>query len=206
MNNLFSFLKSKPFFVHLGFIILTIIILFFITIKWLNSYTSHGNLINVPDFKGKQIIDLENFLSDKKVSYLIIDSIYDPNEKPGVVIKQEPEYNSKVKENRTIYLYVTGNVPPQIQMPKLIDRSERQARLIIQTYGLKLGKVTEKRADCNGCVIGQVINGKDVNPGSTVKKGSVVDLTVGFKDELFSSSATADSTNKDEPDFNNDIE
>jgi ribosomal 50S subunit-recycling heat shock protein len=55
-------------------------------------------------------------------------------------------------------------------------------------------------------VIGQVINGKDVNPGSTVKKGSVVDLTVGFKDELFSSSATADSTNKDEPDFNNDIE
>lgn len=206
MNNLFSFLKSKPFFVHLGFIILTIIILFFITIKWLNSYTSHGNLINVPDFKGKQIIDLENFLSDKKVSYLIIDSIYDPNEKPGVVIKQEPEYNSKVKENRTIYLYVTGNVPPQIQMPKLIDRSERQARLIIQTYGLKLGKVTEKSADCNGCVIGQVINGKDVNPGSTVKKGSVVDLTVGFKDELFSSSATADSTNKDEPDFNNDIE
>jgi beta-lactam-binding protein with PASTA domain len=206
MNNLFSFLKSKPFFVHLGFIILTITILFFITIKWLNSYTSHGNLINVPDFKGKQIIDLENFLSDKKVSYLIIDSIYDPNEKPGVVIKQEPEYNSKVKENRTIYLYVTGNVPPQIQMPKLIDRSERQARLIIQTYGLKLGKVTEKRADCNGCVIGQVINGKDVNPGSTVKKGSVVDLTVGFKDELFSSSATADSTNKDEPDFNNDIE
>jgi beta-lactam-binding protein with PASTA domain len=206
MNNLFSFLKSKPFFVHLGFIILTIIILFFITIKWLNSYTSHGNLINVPDFKGKQIIDLENFLSDKKVSYLIIDSIYDPNEKPGVVIKQEPEYNSKVKENRTIYLYVTGNVPPQIQMPKLIDRSERQARLIIQTYGLKLGKVTEKRADCNGCVIGQVINGKDVNPGSTVKKGSVVDLTVGFKDELFSSSATADSTNIDEPDFNNDIE
>jgi beta-lactam-binding protein with PASTA domain len=206
MNNLFSFLKSKPFFVHLGFIILTITILFFITIKWLNSYTSHGNLINVPDFKGKQIIDLENFLSDKKVSYLIIDSIYDPNEKPGVVIKQEPEYNSKVKENRTIYLYVTGNVPPQIQMPKLIDRSERQARLIIQTYGLKLGKVTEKRADCNGCVIGQVINGKDVNPGSTVKKGSIVDLIVGFKDELFSSSATADSTKKDEPDFNNDIE
>jgi beta-lactam-binding protein with PASTA domain len=206
MNNLFSFLKSKQFFVHLGSITLTIIILFFITIKWLNSYTSHGNLINVPDFKGKQIIDLENFLSDKKVSYLIIDSIYDPNEKPGVVIKQEPEYNSKVKENRTIYLYVTGNVPPQIQMPKLIDRSERQARLIIQTYGLKLGKVTEKRADCNGCVIGQIINGKDVNPGSTVKKGSIVDLIVGYKDELFSSSATADSTNKDEPDFNNDIE
>jgi beta-lactam-binding protein with PASTA domain len=146
------------------------------------------------------------FLSDKKVSYLIIDSIYDPNEKHGVVIKQEPEYNSKVKENRTIYLYVTGNVPPQIQMPKLIDRSERQARLIIQTYGLKLGKVTEKRADCNGCVIGQIINGKDVNPGSTVKKGSIVDLIVGFKDELFSSSATADSTKKDEPDFNNDIE
>jgi beta-lactam-binding protein with PASTA domain len=206
MNNLFSFLKSKQFFVHLGSITLTIIILFFITIKWLNSYTSHGNLINVPDFKGKQIIDLENFLSDKKVSYLIIDSIYDPNEKPGVVIKQEPEYNSKVKENRTIYLYVTGNVPPQIQMPKLIDRSERQARLIIQTYGLRLGKVTEKRADCNGCVIGQIINGKDVNPGSTVKKGSIVDLIVGFKDELFSSSATADSTKKDEPDFNNDIE
>jgi len=206
MNNFFSFLKSKQFFVHLVFILITIITLFFITIKWLNSYTSHGSLIKVPDFKGKQIIDLENFLSDKKVSYLIIDSIYDPNEKPGVVIKQEPEFNSKVKENRTIYLYVTGNVPPQIEMPKLIDRSERQARLIIQTYGLKLGKITEKKADCSGCVIEQTINGTKVNPGDMVKKGSIVNLIIGLKDDLFSSSTTADSTNIDEADFNNDIE
>jgi beta-lactam-binding protein with PASTA domain len=200
MSGFISFLKSKQFFIHLAIILALIIILFFCLIKWLKAYTNHGDFVEVPDFKGQQIVNLKSFVTDKDVNFQIIDSIYDPKEKSGIVIRQEPESKSKVKHNRTIYLYVTGMVAPQIQMPKLIDRSERQARLIIQTYGLKVGHVTEKQADCNGCILAQTIKGMDIEPGKAVKKGSVIDLVVGIKDNSFISNPS-DTTSTQNPNF-----
>lgn len=205
MSEFFSFLRSKPFFIHLAIIVTTVFLVFFCLVKLLGSYTDHGSFVEVPDFKGQEIAKLKSFIADKEVSFQIIDSIYDPKEKSGIVIRQEPESKSQVKHNRTIYLYVTGMVAPQIQMPKLIDRSERQARLIIQTYGLKIGRVTEKRADCNGCILAQTIKGLDIEPGKGVKKGSVIDLVVGIKDSYFSSNP-GDTGTVSEPNFNNEPE
>jgi beta-lactam-binding protein with PASTA domain len=205
MSDFFSFLRSKPFFIHLAIIFTTVFLVFFCLVKCLGSYTDHGSFVEVPDFKGQEITNLKSFIADKEVSFQIIDSIYDPKEKSGIVIRQEPESKSQVKHNRTIYLYVTGMVAPQIQMPKLIDRSERQARLIIQTYGLKIGRVTEKQADCNGCILAQTIKGVDVEPGKGVKKGSVIDLVVGIKDSYFSSNP-GDTSKATEPNFNNEPE
>lgn len=206
MQAFFSFVRSRQFLINLGLIFGLIFFIFFGVIKWLSSYTKHGDFVSVPDFKGLTIGELGAFVQNKEVSYQIIDSIYDPKEKPGSVLRQDPEANSKVKHNRTVYLYVTGKVAPQIKMPKLIDRSERQARLILITYGLKLGKITEKRADCNGCVLAQLVKGTAVEAGKPVKKGSFVDLVVGRKD-YFHGGGTAEPETKDkdgEPNFDNE--
>jgi eukaryotic-like serine/threonine-protein kinase len=203
MKGFFAFLKSKQFFLHFGLAILTIVITLWILVKMLNSYTQHGETVEVPDFTGRNINELNAFIEGKDVRYLIIDSIYAPKEKPGTVIRQDPETKTKVKRNRTIYLYVTGLLPPQITMPKLIDRSERQAILMIESYGLKVGKITQVAGDCNGCVLGQFIKGKAVEPGTSVKKGTVIDISIGRKDRFASpSSSSADSTGNNGTDFN----
>ncbi len=205
MSSVLAFVKSKSFFINLGIIALTSLLLFFITIKSLAAYTNHGEYVEVPDFKNILIAELPSFIQDKNVNFQIIDSIYDPKEKPGIVIRQDPESKSKVKHNRTIYLYVTGMVPPQISMPKLVDRSERQARLILSSYGLKFGKITEKSADCNGCVLSQILEGKEINPGDLVKKGSVINLIIGRKDYYFTGSSPDSTQTQDtQPNFNND--
>ena len=204
MSEFFSFLKSKQFFVHLGLILLFLFLFLFLVIKWLSSYTNHGDFVQVPDFKGVEVGRLNDFIKSKDVSYQIIDSIYDPKQKPGIVLRQDPEANNKVKHNRTVYLYVTGMVAPQIQMPKLIDRSERQARLIIGTYGLKTRHVTEKAADCNGCVIAQLMNGKEIMAGELVKKGSSIDLIIGVKDSHYSSYNEADTSKAPDPNIENE--
>ncbi len=180
-----AFVKSRYFLIHTGIILVVIFLIFLGTIRFLDSYTNHGEYVEVPDVTGKKVTDLPNTGGAEAVSFQIIDSIYDPREKPGIVLRQDPLPQSKVKHNRTVYLYVTGMVPPQIQMPKLIDRSERQARLIIETYGLKVGSVELKEADCNGCVLSQTIKGVEVAPGTSVKKGSVVSLVVGRTGPLF---------------------
>jgi eukaryotic-like serine/threonine-protein kinase len=192
MSGFLSFFKSKQFLLHLSLAIITLALIFFLLIKWLSSYTEHGEYVKVPDFSNLKVVQLDEFIKDKEVTYEIIDSIYDPKQKTGIVLRQDPEPNMEVKHNRKVYLYVTGMVPPQIKMPKLIDRSERQARLIIETYGLKAGQNIEKKADCNGCVLAQLIDGKEIEPGQAVKKGSVVSLVIGVKDSYFTISS--DST------------
>lgn len=189
MNNILAFFKSKYFFIHLGIILVLIASVILGISAWLSHYTNHNEFVVVPGFKGQEIKNLNTFIEDKSLNYQIIDSIYDPKEKPGVVLRQDPDSGSKVKHNRTVYLYVTGMVAPQVSMPKLIDRSERQARLVLSSYGLKLGKIKEQKADCNGCVLAQLIKGKEVEPGTGVKKGSVIDLVVGFKDSFYGNQA-----------------
>jgi beta-lactam-binding protein with PASTA domain len=195
MSAILPFLRSRKFLLHLLVIMSVIFVLFFAALKWLDSFTSHGQFVTVPDFTGQKLTSLVDFVKDKSVMYQIVDSIYDPKEKPGMVLRQDPDPGSHVKHNRTVYLYVTGMVPPRVPMPRLLDRSERQARFIISSYGLKLGRVTEKEADCNGCVIAQLINGKEISPGKQIKKGSVVDLCIGTRDKF----AARDTTEEEEP-------
>ncbi len=182
MKDIVAFIKTKQFFLHFGLALLSVFIVLFCWVKYLSSYTDHGEFVEVPDFNEKRITELSSFIQDKGVNYLIIDSIYAPGETPGIVIKQDPSPKSKVKHNRNIYLYVTSMVAPQIEMPKLTDRSERQAKLIITSYGLKVGSVTTKNADCNGCVIEQLFEGKPIQHGTLIKKGSKISLVVGVRD------------------------
>ena len=204
MQKLIAFLKSKQFFLHLAIILLSIGLMLFGISKWLSYYTSHDEFVVVPGFKGQEVKNLDNFIEDKFIAYQIIDSIYDPREKPGIVLRQDPDSGSKVKHNRTVYLYVTGMVAPQVVMPKLVDRSERQAKLVLSSYGLKLGKVTEKKADCNGCVLAQLVKGRDAEPGAAVKKGTVIDLVIGRKDSFYGNQADTAGTfvpEEEEPNF-----
>ena len=198
MKDLFNYLKSKTFFKHLALATVSLVIVLWALFKLLGVYTHHGETAEVPDFKGKAIAELDNFVKDKNVGYTIIDSVYSPEEKPGIVIKQDPEAKSMVKHNRIIYLYVTSTQAPQMAMPKLVDRSTRQAVFMIESYGLKVGKITEIAGDCKGCVLKQYFNGKEIMPGDAIKKGSKIDLSVGKKEEDYSAMST-DSTTVADP-------
>ena len=109
MKDFFLFIKSKAFFKHFAIAILSLVILLWILFKLLGIYTHHGETAIVPDFKGQFISDLDKFIEGKHIRYTIIDSVYEPQEKPGMVLKQEPEANSEVKHNRIIYTLLVHN-------------------------------------------------------------------------------------------------
>lgn len=197
MKDFFGYIKSKVFLKHLALSVVSLAVVLWALFKLLAVYTHHGETAEVPDFKGKAIAELDKFVSDKNVGYIIIDSVYSPEEKPGIVIKQDPEPKSLVKHNRTIYLYVTSTQAPQMAMPKLVDRSTRQAVFMIESYGLKVGKITEIAGDCKGCILKQFFNGKEIAPGEAVKKGSKIDLAVGKKDDDYVVPADSAATTPD---------
>lgn len=197
MKDFFGYIKSTVFLKHVALAIISLVLFLWILFKLLAMYTHHGETAEVPDFKGKAIAELDNFIAGKNVNYTIIDSIYNPDEKAGIVFKQDPEPKSLVKHNRTIYLYVTSTQPPQIAMPKLVDRSTRQAVLMIESYGLKQGKITEVAGDCNGCILKQLYKGKEIKPGDPIKKGSKIDLVAGKRETTFISASSDSSATVD---------
>lgn len=161
----------------------------FLFFQFLGFLTDHGETLPVPDFKGKKMNQLDAFVSDKELSYKIIDSLYLPEQDPGVVIRQDPEPGVAVKYNRTIYLYVSSVLPPQIEMPQFADRSLRQALIMIESYGLKQGNISYESGD-EGAVLRQIVNGKSYTAEEIkaakasgqpflLKKGIVVSLVVG---------------------------
>ena len=167
----------------------SLVLVLFLFFQFLGLLTHHGEMIPVPDFKGKKLGQLEAFIEDKELSYAIIDSLYLPEEEPGIVIRQDPEPGIAVKHNRTIYLYVSSKMPPQIEMPQFADRSLRQALSMIESYGLKQGKISFESGD-EGAVLRQVVNGKSYTAEEIksakaggqpflIKKGTPVSLVVG---------------------------
>ena len=176
-----KFIRTKGFFIHAGLAALTVVLLLWIGFKLVAVYTQHNITVQVPDFIGKPVASLNDFIQDKKLRYQIIDSIYSPQKTPGTIIKQDPEKDSEVKENRVVYLYVTSTLPPQIEMPKLVDRSLRQAIAMVESYGLK-ANIKYVADACKNCVIKQFYKGKEITAGTPVKKGSVIELQVGKGD------------------------
>lgn len=190
-------MNSKKFFLHVSLALLTAVLLFWLGIKWVSSYTQHNITVKVPDFTGKSIAALNDFMKDKQLRYQIIDSLYSPKQTPGTIIRQDPEPESEVKDNRVIYLYVTSMLPPQIEMPKMVDRSLRQAIGMAQSYGLKT--TIKYIADgCKNCVVKQLYKGKEIAPGTHIKKGSLIELQVG-KGYGVNETITTTDTNKVEP-------
>ncbi len=179
MKEWIAFFKSRTFLKHLGIAAASLLLFFWICFWLLDWYTHHGEAIPVPDFAGKKMSQVQNLAEDKNLRFQIVDSIYDPDKPPGVVVDQDPESGFNVKPDRMIYLTLSTNVPPMVSMPNLVDASVRQAASVLESYGFKIGKKNMRPDPCSGCVLAQLMNGKEVKPGTRIPKGSVIDLVVG---------------------------
>ncbi len=179
LGNFGKFIKSRTFLFSLLTMVIMVSASLFILYNWLNDYTHHGESITVPDVRGLTEEKLVRFIKDKHLQYKIIDSLFQDGRAPGTVIEQDPKPDSKVKENRTIYLTVNSSKPPKVKMPDLIDVSYRQAEAILQTFGLRAGQTIYKPDLAKNAVLAQTYKGSDIAPGTEIYKGSSIDLVLG---------------------------
>jgi beta-lactam-binding protein with PASTA domain len=179
MSELTDFLKSKLFFKNLAIAIVIIVVFFFGAVKLLSWYTRHGQFNVLPDLSKMSLDKAEATLNELHLNYIIIDSSYDENLPPRTVLNQNPYAGAKVKDGRNIYLYITTSVPPQVEVPDMVDKSFRQAKGMLESAGLKFGRANYITDQCVDCVLKQLYKGKPIAAGATLPKGSVIDLTVG---------------------------
>lgn len=179
MKKLFLFLFSKAFWLNLliAAVISAVGIYFFL--NFLESYTRHGEYVDVPDFKGFHKTELKNFVADKPITFEVIDSIYDIDQPRGVVIDQNPAAGDSVKPGRKIYLTINSVLPPMVRVPEIRDMTLRSAVGRLNAYGLKVGEIIAVPSECNNCVVDVELEGESLESGSMVKEGTVIDLITG---------------------------
>jgi len=174
-----EFFKSRIFIRNIIAIVLSLLIMFFLVLQALKIFTHHGESLTVPDFKGYTIQEVEKICKEKKLRYLIIDSMYVPDAVFFTVVDQNPKPNSKVKRKRKIYLTLSSDTPPKVKMPDLIDVTLRQAISILQSSGLKVGDLEYIPDIAQNVVLKVKKDGREVKGGTFISKGSQIDLVLG---------------------------
>jgi eukaryotic-like serine/threonine-protein kinase len=177
--NILKFISDRPIGRHILFIIFTTLFLVWLIMAYLKHYTLHGQSIIVPDFVGISTDKLDENTSKNNLTYLIVDSIYDFTKPKGTVVSQEPYPGAKVKQNRTVYITVVAKMPEQVSVPNVIDLSLRQAMSMLETYGLRVGRLEYIPSEFKNAVLEQKFRGHHVKPDMKVKVGSAIDLVLG---------------------------
>ncbi|MCF8297560.1 MAG: PASTA domain-containing protein [Saprospiraceae bacterium] len=138
--------------------------------------TNHGEAIILPDYSGLLIDEIK---SDNDFEFFIIDSIHDPMREKASIVAQDPLPESKVKKGRKIYLTVVAVLPEQVSMPNLVDLTLRQAKSILETYGLTVSSLKYVPDIAKNAVLEQQYKGKKIEPGTLIEKGSKIGLVLG---------------------------
>lgn len=172
-----SFIKSKTFVKHLVLSSIVAGSVLWSSFLMLGFFTEHGQYIKIPNFKGIFVNDIDEFIADYPLEYVITDSVYNLKEPKGIVLEQDPAPDAEVKRGRKIYLTVNAIMNQQVPMPNLIDLSERQATSLLQTYGLEIGN--KYYVPGLPPVLDQKFKGQTIKPGTLIDKGSSIDLVLG---------------------------
>jgi len=179
MKNLFFFLFSRTLWINVLIAAFVIAGVIFGSLYYLKNYTLHGESLEVPDFTGMSIDDLDRFFKANALRYEIIDSVYSDVHERGVVVNQTPPPESKVKKNRKLYLTVNATQPPMVTMRDMVGLSKRQAISMLTAMGLQVDSLVYQPDICLDCVLDQRYKGKHVSQGTRIQKGEKVSLVLG---------------------------
>jgi len=140
--------------------------------------TNHGESITVPDLQGVSIEELQEFIVERDLRYEVVDSVYSSELPPLTVTRQFPKPGSKVKQKRKLFISLNSVNPPTTLMPDLLDKTLKNAELILKSYELIPGEILYK-PDPFRNILEQHYNGEIIEPNTPLPKGSVIDLVRG---------------------------
>ena len=176
---MFRFITGKPLWINILFAIVLVFIILFLFLLSLDFFTRHGKTLTIPAVMNMPLTQAEQVLKEQGFDIEIQDSIYSDTSAPLSVLRQFPEADAVVKQNRTVYLTINRAVAPSIEMPNLEGMSFRTAQIVLKQYGLKLKDTVFKPDFAKNSVLEQQYDGERIKPGTKINMGSSIVLVLG---------------------------
>ncbi len=175
--------KTKFILLNVAAALAIFIIIIAIVLSFLKSYTNHGHFISVPSFYGLSTDEATNVATKNNLRILVIDSLYDEESKPGTIVEQYPASGSQVKDMRLIHLTINAQNPEKVSFPNLQHAAFRQTLQTLESCGFRVGNIEYVPYDFKNLVIGFKHNNQYIEAGSSLPKGSVINIVLGMGEE-----------------------
>ena len=146
------------------------------TVTLVLSRGSDSDTVKTPTFVGKKLKDAESLLESYDLKKG--DISYESSDMPeGYIINQDPEPGTEIKSGEKVSFVVSQGEEEDesgIEVPNLKGRTESEAKKLLESVGLKLGKVATEHSDTEeGLIISQT-----KSAGSDAESGDSVGITV----------------------------
>ena len=185
-GGLLGYLRSRQFALTIVGIAGAGVLAFFLLNAGLKYYTNHGQRLEVGDYVGQPLATARDRIERADFRAQIVDSVFLVEERPGIVLRQDPAPGAYVKEDRRIYLTVTKAIPDEVELPPLtgtydFDRYRRKLRLLDvdgrvreTTYSNRYQPNTILKVYYEGREVPEA----DLRRGYSVPKGSMLEFLV----------------------------
>ena len=175
-----QFIKSKSLWISVAIAAIIIVGLAFISLKFLDVYTRHGQEIAVPDLAKSDPARAKLQLENMGLEMTIVDTIdFKKDFPPLSIVEQDPKATSKVKDGRTVYVKINAANYASVTLPNLIDNTFRYAVSRVEGLGLVKGNVRYEPHLAEDVVIQIEQNGRILKEGDKVLKHSTIDFLLG---------------------------
>ncbi len=180
LKNFFTGKSGVKFWVNIVMMVLIIVAVPVGALYMLDSFTHHGEKIEVPNVLGKSLYDAETMLKDRGLVALVVDSMYDKSAPRGSVLEQSPKSGYEVKGGRMVYLTVNLKGEPMAQLPDVVGHgSLREAVALLQSLGFKLTAHKPVLGRPKDLVLGVKQGTRDVHAGETIPRDRPLTLVIG---------------------------
>jgi beta-lactam-binding protein with PASTA domain len=142
--------------------------------------TLHGESFPVPDFTGLSREQAEATGREHRLRVEIVDSVYVPQRPRGTVYSQLPEPYARVKRNRRVLLTINALQPRKVTVPDVVGYSLRQAKNVLQSQGLAVGRLLYVSDMATNNVREQYYRNVPVEKNTQIDAGSEIDLLLGL--------------------------
>ena len=174
-----QFLKDKKFYINLLIILLLCIILLWIAFRLLDRYTRHDQVYTMPNLVGENYFETKHDYA-RDFNFILIDSVYPKGQQPGSIFQQDPLPGSKIKKGRNVYVIIVAVTPEKTIMPNLKNLSLREAIGRLESNGLDVDRLEYQEYSYKNNIIDQYFEGKPIQEGTELVKGSKIVLKVGI--------------------------
>ena len=130
------------------------------TLNWIDSFTLHGESIEVPLFQHMTYKEASEVAKHRGLKVTVIDSMQDLRFKPGCIVDQYPREGARVKSGRTIQLNINTLNSEKVAFPDLRNAAFRQTVNTLTSKGLVIGKLDYQASRFKNLVLNISQDGK----------------------------------------------
>lgn len=153
--------------------------LVWLTFRWLEYHTNHGQEIPVPNVINKSVHDAVKILEDNGLDYEVDSVAYNPKFRPLQVLKVYPAPGSRVKDGRAIQLMVNPKSWAPVAVPDVINKYSGLVFQRLEQVGLKVSDTIFEPSIQKDAVIRILFKGNSIKAGSLLPRFSTVDVVIG---------------------------